>query len=286
MKYLIVTGISGSGKSTAIDVLEDMGYYCIDNMPPELISKFAQICSATNDSVDKVAFVVDIRSRDFISGFRSTLSELKSENTVFKLLFLDASDECIIRRYKETRRKHPLDDAYYGNIKNAIEAERDFLSAAREAADYYIDTSNLSTAQFKEKMYSTFLSGAGDFIHIDVYSFGFKYGSPTDADLVFDVRCLPNPFYIESLKTKTGLNTEVSEYVMSFEDSQILLHKLENLIDFLLPLYIKEGKSQLVIAFGCTGGKHRSVTFAEKVGKHLIKDQHKVRISHRDIDKH
>lgn len=286
MKYLIVTGISGSGKSTAIDVLEDMGYYCIDNMPPELISKFAQICSATNDSVDKVAFVVDIRSRDFISGFRSTLSELKSENTVFKLLFLDASDECIIRRYKETRRKHPLDDAYYGNIKNAIEAERDFLSAAREAADYYIDTSNLSTAQFKEKMYSTFLSGAGDFIHIDVYSFGFKYGSPTDADLVFDVRCLPNPFYIESLKTKTGLNTEVSEYVMSFEDSQILLHKLENLIDFLLPLYIKEGKSQLVIAFGCTGGKHRSVTFAENVGKHLIKDQHKVRISHRDIDKH
>ncbi len=286
MKYLIVTGISGSGKSTAIDVLEDMGYYCIDNMPPELISKFAQICSVTNDSVDKVAFVVDIRSRDFISGFRNTLSELKSENTVFKLLFLDASDECIIRRYKETRRKHPLDDAYYGNIKNAIEAERDFLSAAREAADYYIDTSNLSTAQFKEKMYSTFLSGAGDFIHIDVYSFGFKYGSPTDADLVFDVRCLPNPFYIESLKSKTGLNAEVSEYVMSFEDSQMLLHKLEDLIDFLLPLYIKEGKSQLVIAFGCTGGKHRSVTFAEKIGKHLIKDQHKVRVSHRDIDKH
>lgn len=285
MRYLVVTGVSGSGKSAAIDVLEDIGYYCIDNMPPELITKFAEICSATNDSVEKVAFVVDIRGRDFIDRISDTISELRAENSSLKILFLDASDECIVRRYKETRRKHPLDDMFYGNIRKAISAEREFLSAARAQADYYIDTTNLSIAQFKEKVYSLFLQGKEDFIHIDVCSFGFKYGSPSDADIVFDVRCLPNPFYVNELKHKTGMNAEVSEYVMSFDESKELLGKLVELVDFLVPLYIREGKAQLVIAFGCTGGKHRSVTFAERLGQHLLKNGHKVRISHRDIEK-
>lgn len=285
MKFLIVTGVSGSGKSTAINVLEDIGYYCIDNMPPELISKFAQIYSSVSDSVEKVAFVVDIRGRDFISKLSDTIAELRSENADLKILFLDSNDDCIVRRYKETRRKHPLDEISYGNIRKAIETEREFLSAALAHADYYIDTSNMAVAQFRERMYSLFLEDSDDFIHIDICSFGFKHGSIADADLVFDVRCLPNPFYIEDLKTKTGLQTEVSEYVMSFEESVELLKKLEDLVDFLIPMYIKEGKSQLVIAFGCTGGKHRSVTFAEKLAAHLIKNEHKVRIYHRDIDK-
>ncbi len=286
MKFLIVTGMSGSGKSTAIDVLEDIGYYCIDNMPPELISKFAQIYSSVTDSVDKVAFVVDIRGRDFITKLSDTITELRSENTDLKILFLDSNDDCIVRRYKETRRKHPLDEVSYGNIRRAIETEREFLASALAQADYYIDTSDMAVAQFKDRMYSIFLENKDDFIHIDICSFGFKFGSVPDADLVFDVRCLPNPFYIAELKHKTGLQTEVSEYVMGFEESRILLEKLEDLVDFLIPMYIKEGKSQLVIAFGCTGGKHRSVTFAEKLAKHLIDNDHKVRISHRDIEKH
>lgn len=285
MKFLIVTGVSGSGKSTAINVLEDIGYYCIDNMPPELISKFAQIYSSVSESVDKVAFVVDIRGRDFITKLSDTIIELRSENADLKILFLDSNDDCIVRRYKETRRKHPLDEISYGNIRKAIETEREFLSAALAQADYYIDTSNMAVAQFRERMYSIFLEDSNDFIHIDICSFGFKHGNIADADLVFDVRCLPNPFYIEDLKTKTGLQAEVSEYVMSFDESVELLNKLEDLVDFLIPMYIKEGKSQLVIAFGCTGGKHRSVTFAEKLATHLIKNEHKVRIYHRDIEK-
>ncbi|MBQ4096378.1 MAG: RNase adapter RapZ [Oscillospiraceae bacterium] len=286
MNYLIVTGVSGSGKSTAINVLEDIGYYCIDNMPPELISKFAQICNGINENIQKVAFVVDIRGGDFFLKLNDTINELRSENADLKILFLDSSDDCIVRRYKETRRKHPLDEVSYGNIRKAIATERELLSSVRGTCDYYVDTSTLSVAQFKERMYSMFLEDKDDFIHIDVMSFGFKYGTVSDADLVFDVRCLPNPFYIPELKHKTGLQNEVSGYVMSFDESQKLLEKLEDIIDFLIPLYIKEGKAQIVIAFGCTGGKHRSVTFAEKLGKHLFDNGHKVRISHRDIEKH
>lgn len=285
MEFLIVTGVSGSGKSTAINVLEDIGYYCIDNMPPELISKFAQICNGMNDNIRKVAFVVDIRGGDFFLKLNDTVNELKTENAELKILFLDSSDDCIVRRYKETRRKHPLDEVSYGNIRKAIATERELLSTVRAICDYYIDTSLLSVAQFKDRMYSIFLENKDDFIHIDVMSFGFKFGTLSDADLVFDVRCLPNPFYVPELKHKTGLQAEVSSYVMKFEESQQLFEKLKDLIDFLIPLYIKEGKSQIVIAFGCTGGKHRSVTFAEKLGKHLMNNGNKVRISHRDIEK-
>lgn len=286
MQFVVVTGMSGSGKSTAVDVLEDMGYYCIDNMPPELIPKFANICTKSDGKITKVAFVVDIRGGDFFLQLNDTINELRSNHFDVKVLFLDSNDDVIVRRYKETRRKHPLDEVCSGNIKRAVVSERDMLSGIKEYADYYVDTSYTSAGQFKQRIYDIFLDENDDFMHIDVVSFGFKYGNYTEADLVFDVRCLPNPFYVPELKNKTGLQSEVSGYVLGFEEAQTLLAKLKDLIDFLIPLYKKEGKSQLVIAFGCTGGKHRSVTFAEAISQHLTDEKLKIRITHRDIEKH
>lgn len=285
MEFVIVTGMSGSGKSSAVDVLEDIGYYCIDNMPPELIPTFANICTKSEGKITKVAFVVDIRGGDLFLKLTDTINELKANNLRIKILFLDSSDDVIVRRYKETRRKHPLDEVSYGNIRRAIATEREMLSGVKEYADYYIDTSYTSAIQFKQRIYDIFLEDNSDYMHIDVVSFGFKYGYYGEADLVFDVRCLPNPFYIPELKNKTGLQSEVSEYVLQFDDAKKLLSKLEDLVDFLIPLYKKEGKSQLVIAFGCTGGKHRSVTFAEALSKHLSDENMKIRITHRDIEK-
>ncbi len=285
MEFVIVTGMSGSGKSSAVDVLEDIGYYCIDNMPPELIPTFANICTKSEGKITKVAFVVDIRGGDLFLKLTDTINELKANNLSIKILFLDSSDDVIVRRYKETRRKHPLDEVSYGNIRRAIATEREMLSGVKEYADYYIDTSYTSAIQFKQRIYDIFLEDNSDYMHIDVVSFGFKYGYYGEADLVFDVRCLPNPFYIPELKNKTGLQSEVSEYVLQFDDAKKLLSKLEDLVDFLIPLYKKEGKSQLVIAFGCTGGKHRSVTFAEALSKHLSDENMKIRITHRDIEK-
>ncbi len=284
MQFIIVTGMSGSGKSTAVNVLEDIGYYCIDNMPPELISKFADICAQSDGKIDKVAFVVDVRGGDLFLKLQDTVSSLKSEHINLKILFLDSSDDVIVRRYKETRRKHPLDEVSYGNIRKAIATEREILIPIKAAADYYIDTSITSTSQFRERMYSIFLEN-DDYMHIDIRSFGFKYGPLAEGDLIFDVRCLPNPFYIPELKEKTGLDTEVSSYVMKFDEAKELCRKLTDLLDFLIPLYEKEGKAQLVVAFGCTGGKHRSVTFAEAIAKHLKNKNYKVRIAHRDIEK-
>ncbi len=284
MQFIIVTGMSGSGKSTAVNVLEDIGYYCIDNMPPELISKFADICAQSDGKIDKVAFVVDVRGGDLFLKLQDTVSSLKSEHINLKILFLDSSDDVIVRRYKETRRKHPLDEVSYGNIRKAIATEREILIPIKAAADYYIDTSITSTSQFRERMYSIFLEN-DDYMHIDIRSFGFKYGPLAEGDLIFDVRCLPNPFYIPELKEKTGLDTEVSSYVMKFDEAKELCKKLTDLLDFLIPLYEKEGKAQLVVAFGCTGGKHRSVTFAEAIAKYLKNKNYKVRIAHRDIEK-
>ena len=287
MQFVIVTGVSGSGKSTVVNVLEDMGYYCIDNMPPELISKFADITTGTSASmIEKVAFVTDIRGGNFFSHLYDTIKELQKEHMNLKVLFLDASDEVIIRRYKETRRKHPLDAQMKGNITKAIQVERDMLANVKGISDYFIDSSFLSANQLKEKVKNMFLSDDDEFMQIDITSFGFKYGPMREADLVFDVRCLPNPYYIDELRPKTGLCTEVSGYVMKFEQSVKLKEKLEDLMDFLIPLYKKEGKSQLIIAFGCTGGKHRSVIFAENMMKYLSENHHKVRVSHRDINKY
>lgn len=283
MQFVIITGMSGSGKSSAVNVLEDIGYYCVDNMPPELIPKFANICSQSDGKIDKVAFVVDIRGGDLFLKLQDTVKQLQGEDVSLKILFLDSSDDVIVRRYKETRRKHPLDEVSYENIRKAIETEREILRPIKAQADFYIDTSRSSTAQFKERLYSIFL-GNNEFMHIDVQSFGFKFGAMSEGDLVFDVRCLPNPFYVPELKNKTGLDKDVYDYVLSFDEAKVLLGKLTDLIDYLIPLYEKEGKSQLVIAFGCTGGKHRSVTFAEAVAEHLRKQGHRIRITHRDIN--
>ena len=284
MKFLIVTGMSGSGKSGAVNVLEDIGYYCIDNIPPQLIPKFAEIC-INNGQMQKVAIVTDIRGGELFFELDEGLNYLKSNNLDTSILFLDASDEVLIKRYKETRRRHPLDEQSHGSLQKAINTEREVLASVREHADYYIDTSDLSMGQLKETVYSLFLDNPNESMVVKVMSFGFKYGISREADLVFDVRCLPNPFYISELKQHTGLESCVRDYVLSFDQSKELEKKLKDMLDFLIPLYIHEGKSQLVIAFGCTGGKHRSVTFAETIYKHLVDKNMRCRISHRDINK-
>ena len=284
MEFVIVTGLSGSGKSSAVKVLEDIGYFCIDNMPPQLIPDFAAMCNE-NSSISKVAIVTDIRGGAMFFKLGESITTLHIRGLDVKVLFLEASREVLIKRYKETRRKHPLEEAFEGDISKAVDAEIDLLSEIRESAEYIVDSSLLSTGQLKEQIAGLFLDKASDGMIVSCMSFGFKYGAPGEADLVFDVRCLPNPFYLPELKEKTGLDKEVRDYVMSFEQSQQLRDKLFDLIDFLIPHYVSEGKSRLVIAFGCTGGKHRSVTFAELTAKHLKENDFKTRILHRDAKK-
>lgn len=286
MQLLIITGMSGSGKSCVMDVMEDIGYYCIDNIPPKLISKFVDLCRKTDTGIDKIAVAVDIRTGDMFAEIFHSWQLLKNNETLdVKVLFIEASDEVLIKRYKETRRRHPLDEKFNGSMHDAINYERMQLSQLREIADYYIETSELSSAQLKEQVKETFLNRSSDSLSIKVMSFGFKYGVSTESDLVFDVRCLPNPYYVESLRNHTGCEECVRDYVMSFEQSQEAFRKLTDLIDYLLPLYVHEGKSQLVIAFGCTGGKHRSITFAELMARHLTEKNYKVQKYHRDITK-
>lgn len=286
MQLLIVTGMSGSGKSCVMDVMEDIGYYCIDNLPPKLIPRFVDLCRQSESGLSKLAVAVDIRSGDMFTEIFHAWQAMKSQEDVdVKVLFIEASDEVLIKRYKETRRKHPLDERFNGNLHQAIKYEWEQLSQLREIADYYIETSNSSANQLKDQIKSIFLDKRSDSLIIKVMSFGFKYGVSTESDLVFDVRCLPNPFYIDELRNHTGCESCVRDYVMSFEQSQELFRKLTELIDYLIPLYINEGKSQLVIAFGCTGGKHRSITFAELMAKHLSENEYRVQKYHRDITK-
>jgi len=277
--------MSGSGKSSTVKVLEDIGYFCIDNMPPQLISNFAEICS-NNGEITKVAIVTDIRGGTLFLELPECISGLLNTDGIdVKVLFLEASKEVLMNRYSETRRKHPFDDVSGGDLSKAIDAEEELLSDIRANADYIIDSSLLTTAQLKGQIAELFLDKPSDSIIVSCMSFGFKYGVPGEADLVFDVRCLPNPFYIPELKHKTGLDAEVRDYVMKFEQSQILESKIRDMVDFLLPCYISEGKSRLVIAFGCTGGKHRSITFAERTAEYLREKECKVRLVHRDIEK-
>lgn len=286
MKLLIVTGMSGSGKSSVMDVMEDIGFYCIDNIPPKLIPQFVDLCRKSEMSLDRIAVAVDIRSGDMFAEIFHAWQSLKDENSVeVKVLFIEAEDEVLIKRYKETRRKHPLDEKFNGNMHDAIRYERNQLSQLREICDYYIETTNYSSSQLKEEVKSIFLESSNDSIVIKVMSFGFKYGVSTESDLIFDVRCLPNPYYIDKLRNHTGIEKCIQDYVMGFQESQELFKKLTDLMDFLIPLYIKEGKSQLVISFGCTGGKHRSITFAELMAEHLTKENYKVQKYHRDITK-
>lgn len=286
MELLIVTGMSGSGKSSVMDVMEDIGYYCIDNIPPKLIIKFLELCQHSKTGIDKIAVAVDIRTGDMFAEIYNSWKKIKERtDTNIKILFIEASDEVLIKRYKETRRKHPLDEKFCGNMHEAIKYEWEMLAQLREVADYYIETSNLSVSQLKDQVKKLFLDKESDSLVIKTMSFGFKYGVSTESDLVFDVRCLPNPYYIPELKAHTGLEECVRDYVMGFKESQTAFSKLTDLIDYLIPMYIKEGKSQLVIAFGCTGGKHRSVTFAELMAKHLTDNNYRVQIYHRDIKK-
>lgn len=285
MEFVIVTGLSGAGKSRAINAFEDIGFYCIDNIPPALIRNFAELCE-NNPNLDKVAVVTDSRGGLFFNELNKVLNDLDSQKINYKILFLDATVEVLVNRFKETRRKHPLIDNCDGSIERAVESEIDLLKNIREKSDYIIDTSRLSTSQLKERIVSIFTDNPSDTINAICMSFGFKYGPATEADLMFDVRCLPNPFYIDELRYKTGLDEEVKRYVLDKPTASELLKKLLDLIDYLIPLYIKEGKSSLVIAIGCTGGKHRSVTFAEEIHKHLLEKGYISSVNHRDIEKH
>lgn len=285
MTFLIVTGLSGSGKSSCVKVLEDIGFFCIDNMPPQLIPNFAEMC-AKNRDIERVAIVTDIRGGAMFLKLSENLSQLRAINGVeVKILYLEASKEVLMNRYNETRRKHPLEEAAGGDLSKAIDAEMTLLTDIRACADYIIDSSLLTSRQLQEQVSGLFLENPSDRMMVSCMSFGFMYGVPGEADLVFDVRCLPNPFYVPELKKLTGLDEAVRDFVMKHPQSVEFEKKIFDLTDFLLPLYVSEGKSRLVIAFGCTGGKHRSVTFAKRTAEHLEKAGFLVREVHRDIDK-
>lgn len=284
MKFVILTGMSGAGKSTVLKFLEDIGFFCVDNLPPSLLPKFIELCSKPGMEIDQVALGIDIRGGKLFKDLFTCLSEIQNENHKFSILFLDASDEVLLKRFKESRRNHPL--AKGERIISGIMRERELLKDVKEKADYIIDTSYILSRQLKEKINDIFLENKSfDSLMITVLSFGFKYGIPSDADLVFDVRFIPNPFYISELKPQTGNDIAVRDYVLGCEESLIFLDKLNDMISFLIPNYIKEGKNQLVVAIGCTGGKHRSVTLANELYSSLQKIGHSVIINHRDIDK-
>ena len=284
MAFVVITGVSGAGKSRAVNSLEDLGFYCVDNMPPALIPKFAELCLQTEGKIQNVAIVTDVRGGALFNSLFDGLDEFRKQGGEYKILFLDADDSVLIRRFKETRRRHPLQEPG-GSITDALRNERKLLRPARERADYIIDTSNLSPAQLKEQITVLFMGDNRTGMMVSCTSFGFKYGTPTESDLVFDVRCFPNPFYIDDLKPLTGLDAPVRDYVFSSEVTCTFMKKLFDMIDFLLPLYMDEGKSQLVIAIGCTGGRHRSVAIAEALYRHLLDRGIRAAVSHRDIQR-
>ncbi len=285
MRLVVVTGMSGGGKRTAMKMLEDVGYYCVDNLPVQLIDKFVDLITDKDTEYSKVALGIDVRADMPFQTVFETLKELKKNPIRLDILFLECSDSVLLKRYKETRRMHPL--AADGRMEEGIEKEREILKDIKSIADYVIDTSNLLTRQFKEEIDRIFVEDkAYDNLMVNILSFGFKNGIPADADLVFDVRFLPNPFYVDELKRKTGLDAEVQDYVMGFKEAGQFLDMLENMLKFLLPNYIKEGKHQLVIAIGCTGGHHRSVTLAGKLYERMQRmGNYGITLNHRDINK-
>ena len=282
MELIIVTGLSGAGKSKVVNTLEDLGYFCVDNVPPQMLEKFAQLGRTSQGNAQRMAMVVDSRGGEMFADFTGALRRLRKEGYPFRLLFLDADDAILLRRYKEGRRRHPLLERSALTIEDAIRQERDLLAQARQEADFVFDTSLTTPAQLRERVVETFLSTPAQGMTVQCISFGFKNGLPMEADLVFDVRCLPNPFYVPELKEHTGLEAPVRDYVMAAPQSRELLQRLFDLVDFLLPLYLQEGKSRLTIAVGCTGGRHRSVAFAQAIGEHLREGGAPVVITHRD----
>ena len=282
-RIIIVTGMSGSGKTQACRCLEDLGYFCVDNLPPVFIPKFVELCSHASSHVNKVVFVVDTRSREFFDNLIQILEDMDKKNLEYEMLFMDASDDAIIRRYKETRRRHPM--APSSRISDGVAKERSRLESVRGKTTYLIDTSNMSKAELRDKIKLLFGKTEGNSMNISVLSFGFKYGMPMDADIVLDVRFLPNPFYVENLKHKSGSVAEVAEYIAEKPITQEFLKRLDNLVEFLIPQYVKEGKSQLVIAVGCTGGMHRSVFTAKHIFELISNNGYTVNLEHRDLMK-
>lgn len=281
MKFIIVTGLSGSGKSEAMRALEDMGFYCVDNLPPTLIPKFAELCYQSNSTIDKVALGVDVRGRKFFKVLHESLNTLKKDNYSFEILYLDCAEDVLLKRYKMTRRNHPL--AINRQIPEGIRMEKEILEPLKEIADYIIDTSNMKPKDLKEEISKIYSDGeiSGN-LTISVVSFGFKHGIPSDSDLVFDVRFLPNPYYVDELRSKTGDEQDVRDYVMDSDISHQFYEKLLDMINFLVPQYIEEGKHHLVISIGCTGGRHRSVTISNLISDELMKQGYRVVKKHRD----
>ena len=283
MRLTIITGMSGAGKTVAVQCLEDMGYFCIDNLPPMLLLKFIEMIDQSQNKMDKIAVVMDLRGRAFFRHLSKALDEIAKKDWIIqKILFLEASDEVLIRRYKETRRNHPL--APHGRISEGIKRERALLSEIKGQAQIILDSSGLKPVQLKNKIQEHFSASNDDTFSVHIFSFGFKYGSPIDADLLFDVRFLPNPYYVEKLRILTGLDESVSSYVLKYAETKQFLEKFIDLLAFTLPYYQKEGKRQVVIGIGCTGGQHRSVTIAEYISRYFAGIYRTV-VTHRDIEK-
>ncbi|CAM5797023.1 MULTISPECIES: RNase adapter RapZ [Brevibacillus] len=282
VNLLIITGMSGAGKTVAVQSLEDLGFFCVDNLPPVLIPKFAELIKQSGGNIERVALVVDLRGREFFVNLSGAIDSLNQmEGISFHILYLDANDQTLVSRYKETRRRHPLSPN--GSPLEGIHAERRLLQEMKGRAHQIIDTSQMKPAQLREKIISQYTQ-QGSSLTINVLSFGFKYGTPIDADLMFDVRFLPNPHYVEELRPKTGCDPEVAEYVMNHKETKEFVDKLIDFLAYTMPHYQREGKSQLVIGIGCTGGKHRSVAIAEHLGEVFGKD-YAIRVSHRDMEK-
>ncbi|WP_223701354.1 RNase adapter RapZ [Sutcliffiella deserti] len=283
VELVIITGMSGAGKTVAIQSLEDLGFFCVDNLPPTLLPKFLELMEESGSKMNKVALVMDLRGREFFDSLFEALDDISELSWVTpQILFLDAKDSVLVTRYKETRRSHPL--AKTGLPLEGIEHERELLEELKGRAQLILDTSNLKPRELREKILKQFATHSKQTFKVNVLSFGFKYGIPIDADLVFDVRFLPNPHYIDHMRPMTGLDGEVSSYVLKWSETQKFIEKLTDLLNFMLPYYKREGKSQLVIAIGCTGGQHRSVTLAEHFAKHYKADYDTV-ITHRDIER-
>ena len=287
MALVIITGLSGAGKSVAINALEDMGYYCVDNLPAKFLVSFADLYGMTEKNEEKkIATVIDIRGKDTFGDVYQAMEELSRRRYPYHVMFLDCDTQVLLQRYKLTRRRHPLMEASHLSMEEAIAEERDWLKKIRIQSDYLIDTSTLKPAQLREKIMGILSEEPdSDSLLVRSVSFGFKEGIASDADLVFDVRCLPNPYYIEELKNHTGLEDCIREYVFGFEESRELLSRVLEFLDFLLPLYRKEGKRELVVAFGCTGGQHRSVCFAEALAAHMRETGQRVVVNHRELEK-
>lgn len=284
MRLVIVTGMSGSGKSTVLKMMEDLGFYCVDNMPVSLIDKFVELLDMPNNEIEKVVLGLDARADQFFEEALQVVLGLKEKGYPIEILFLDADDKTLMKRYKESRRIHPLEPK--GMIEDGIRKEREGLKVFREMADYVVDTTGLLTRDLKTGLDSIFVQDKEyNSLMINVMSFGFKHGIPADVDLVFDVRFLPNPYYVEELRPKTGNDKEIQEFVMASGDAEVFLDKLEDMLMFLIPNYVKEGKYRLVIAIGCTGGKHRSVTLANALYERMKnRGSYGITVSHRDID--